>query len=92
MRIAKTLTILALITILTISLIAVVTAQESPWTLPYKRDTGSAERKRAIAFGDDFTKPYAWTGIKYRTVGNQGLKGATSVDSNLPYNEYIKYA
>lgn len=92
MRIAKLLAIITLLTILTISIIAVATAQESVWTIPYKRDTGSAERKRAIAFGEDFSKPYAWEGIKYRTVGNQGLKGATSVQSNLPYNEYIKYA
>lgn len=92
MRIAKLLAIITLLTILTISIIAVATAQESAWTIPYKRDTGSAERKRAIAFGEDFSKPYAWEGIKYRTVGNQGLKGATSVNSNLPYNEYIKYA
>ncbi|MBW2986027.1 hypothetical protein KY333_01520 [Candidatus Woesearchaeota archaeon] len=92
MRIAKILAIITLITILTISIVAVATAQESAWSLPYKRDTGSAERKRAIAFGEDFTKPYAWAGIKYRTVGNQGLKGSTSVKSNLPYNEYIKYA
>jgi len=96
MRIVKTLAIIFLLVILTVSVIAIVTAQtDNPWSLPYKPDTGSAERKRAIAFGEDFTRPVGWTGIKYATGTRQtlgGFKGSTGVDVNLPYNEYIKYA
>ena len=96
MRIVKTIVTSLLIIILTISAIAIATAQSnSPWSIPYKPDTGSAERKRAIAFGEDFTIPVGWTGIKYSTGTRQtlgGFKGSTGVDVNLPYNEYIKYA
>lgn len=95
MRIAKTAAIFLIFTILTVSIIAVAAAQTSPWSIPYKPDTGSAERKRAIAFGEGFTPPVGWTGIKYATGTRQtlgGFKGSTGVDVNLPYNEYIKYA
>ena len=87
MRTAKLLAILLLFSILALSVVA------QQWTIPYKRDTFSAEKKRAIAFGEDFTIPVGWTGIKYATNSRQtigGLKGSTSVDTNLPYNEWIK--
>ena len=87
MRIAKTLLIIVIITLLTLS---IVSAQQ--WTLPFKKDTFTAEKKRDIYFGDQFVRPVGWTGIKYATNSRQtigGFKGATSIDSNLPYNEWI---
>ena len=92
MRIAKTLLIILIISILTLSVVYAQYTVENPWQIPFKRDTGSAERKRAIAFGEDFTAPVGWTGIKYSTGTRQtldGFKGATDIQSNLPYNEFI---
>jgi hypothetical protein len=86
MRTAKLLVILIFVSILALSVVA------DQWTLPYKPDTFSAEKKRDIYFGDQFVRPVGWTGIKYATNSRQvigGFKGSTSIDSNLPYNEWI---
>ncbi|MBW3004571.1 hypothetical protein KY310_01960 [Candidatus Woesearchaeota archaeon] len=86
MRTAKLLVILIFVSILALSVVA------EQWTLPFKKDTFSAEKKRDIYFGDQFVRPVGWTGIKYATNSRQvigGFKGSTSVDSNLPYNEWI---
>jgi hypothetical protein len=87
MRTAKLIAILAIISLLTLSVVSA-----SQWTLPYKKDTFTAEKKRDIYFGDQFVRPVGWTGIKYATNSRQvigGFKGSTSIASNLPYNEYI---
>ncbi|MBW3002347.1 hypothetical protein KY338_04250 [Candidatus Woesearchaeota archaeon] len=86
MRTAKLLVILIFVSILALSVAA------EQWTLPFKKDTFSAEKKRDIYFGDQFVRPVGWTGIKYATNSRQtigGFKGSTSIDSNLPYNEWI---
>lgn len=87
MRTAQTLAILAIISLLTLSIVSA-----SQWTVPFKDDTLTAETKRDIYFGKDFEPPLGWTGMKYATNSRQTIdtfKGSTSVDSNLPYNEYI---